>query len=292
MDVSIIIVNYNTCKLTQECINSIYEYTSEISFEVIVVDNASQDGSREFLAKDPRINYLYQTSNLGFGKANNVGLTYATGKYVFFLNSDTYLTCNIIKELCDFARLNSTLNIGALGILLTDEYMVHSPSFGQYYSLKSIVKNMFKRFDRSYDYTRTKLNEIKSKGYASVDYVNGADLFVPTEVLNQVGSFDPIFFMFLEEEDLQRRIGVAGYQRIVLNKKGVVHLKGKSFDGTVSYQRQAMFKKSTFLYVHKYYKHVTFCTIHFLYFMARLKKVLVDYRTFSLKQKIMYLFSN
>src|SRR5690554_917255 len=101
MDVSIIIVNYNTCKLTQECINSIYEYTSEISFEVIVVDNASHDESKEFLSKDTRINYLYQTSNLGFGKANNVGLTYATGKYVFFLNSDTYLTCNIIKELCD-----------------------------------------------------------------------------------------------------------------------------------------------------------------------------------------------
>lgn len=76
MDVSVIIVNYNTRKLTGECIDSIFEKTSGITFEVIVVDNASQDDSIEIFRKDPRIIFIENTENQGFGKANNLGILY------------------------------------------------------------------------------------------------------------------------------------------------------------------------------------------------------------------------
>ena len=91
MEVSIIIVNYNTCDITKNCINSIFEYTKDIKFEIILVDNNSKDKSYSVFSNDNRITYLYQQNNLGFGKANNLGFKHAKGKYIFLLNSDTLL---------------------------------------------------------------------------------------------------------------------------------------------------------------------------------------------------------
>lgn len=91
MDVSIIIVNYNTKALTSQCINSIYEKTQGISFEVILVDNASIDGSKEHFQSDSRVRYIYSEENLGFGRANNLGVSVASGQNILFLNPDTVL---------------------------------------------------------------------------------------------------------------------------------------------------------------------------------------------------------
>ena len=85
MDVSIIIVNYNTKQLTLDCINSVFDQTKDVSFEIILVDNASVDGSKELFEKDSRIKYIYSNQNVGFGRANNIGFEQAKGKYVFLL---------------------------------------------------------------------------------------------------------------------------------------------------------------------------------------------------------------
>ena len=101
--VSIIIVNYNTKQLTLNCLKSIYEYTKDIDFEIIVVDNASSDGSVEAIRESfPIVNVIGSNENLGFGRANNLGAKYAQGKYLFLLNSDTLLIENSIKKLYDF----------------------------------------------------------------------------------------------------------------------------------------------------------------------------------------------
>lgn len=84
MDVSVILVNYNTLSLTMSCINSIFLHTQDIDFEVIVVDNDSHDGSQDILAADSRILFIESGSNLGFGRANNLGMLRAIGKYIFF----------------------------------------------------------------------------------------------------------------------------------------------------------------------------------------------------------------
>lgn len=97
MNVSIIIVNYNTLKITANYIESVFEKTKKIPFEIILVDNASTDGSKEYFEKDQRIRYYYNTENLGFGKANNEGLKYAKGRNVLFLNSDTLLINDAIS---------------------------------------------------------------------------------------------------------------------------------------------------------------------------------------------------
>lgn len=113
IDVSIIIVNYNTCRLTENCIRSIYEKTKEISFEVILVDNASKDGSKELFTHDSRISYIYLSDNIGFGRANNEGLKKAKGRNILFLNSDTLLVNNAIKILSDY--LDNNYRVGAVG---------------------------------------------------------------------------------------------------------------------------------------------------------------------------------
>ena len=104
MDVSIIIITYNTLRMTSDCLESIFEKTQDIKYEVILVDNASTDGSKEFFEKDSRIRYIYLKDNIGFGKANNAGYLHAKGKYVFLLNSDTILINNAVKEFFAFAE--------------------------------------------------------------------------------------------------------------------------------------------------------------------------------------------
>ena len=97
MNISIIIVNYNTREVTKQCLDSIFKWTKDVSFEVIVVDNNSHDGSKEMLASYPNIKYVQSGGNLGFGKANNLGYKFSSGRYILLLNSDTYLLNNAIK---------------------------------------------------------------------------------------------------------------------------------------------------------------------------------------------------
>ena len=133
MDVSVIIVNYNTIELTLNCINSIFTHTLGIDFEVIVVDNNSDDGSGEILRLDKRIVFIQNLANEGFGSANNTGYQYAKGKYLFLLNSDTILLNNAIKLFYDYAEQH--LSSCVYGTMLLnpdntmDTLMGNSPQF-------------------------------------------------------------------------------------------------------------------------------------------------------------------
>ena len=131
MDVSIIIVNYNTQELTLQCLRSVYEKTAGISFEVIVVDNASSDDSvKQVRIEFPQVILIESPENLGFGRANNLGFENSTGDYIFLLNSDTLLINNAIEILWRF--LNQNFDIAIVGGQLFEEdgvTITHSYSF-------------------------------------------------------------------------------------------------------------------------------------------------------------------
>ena len=226
VDVSLVIVNYTTLHVLKPCIDSIIENTYDISFEIIVVDNGSTDGSLEWLTEDKRILFISAGENLGFGKANNKGLEQAKGNYIFFLNSDTLLRNNAVKMLYDFAEQYQG-RLGALGCILEDRQGHRIHSYGHFPKMKGdfqkflwipILKGLRLYHQPAVEYPEE---------WMKVDYITGADLFVNRQVLDDCGTFHPAFFMYYEESEMQHRFLLHGYDNVLLNGPQIVHLEGE-----------------------------------------------------------------
>lgn len=256
MDVSIILVNYNTCNLTMSCIESIFKYTKDIDFEIIVVDNNSSDESQDRLINDKRIIFIESGTNLGFGKANNLGFSKAKGDFVFFLNTDTVLLNNAVKYFWDFAKAHTSFAIGALGCQLVDgdNNHVHSSScfpkvFESFiYEIKDHLSSIFRKPKKMRN------NNFYKEGgfyYYEVDYVTGADMFVKRDTLNKHGGFDPDFFMYYEETELQHRWIKLGLHNFIVEGPRIVHLERKSSNSVNSFNREIRDLTSRILYFKK-----------------------------------------
>lgn len=200
MDVSIIIVNYNTVQLTNDCVNSIVKHTNGINYEIIVVDNGSTDGSKELFESRTDIKYLYSDVNLGFGKANNLGVNIASGKYLFFLNSDTLLISNAVLQL--FNDMVSNPRIAVLGAQLLYPDNSLQESYFEFPSLKLIMKDclgLINHLPTNHDNDDSIVN-LNNK------FISGADLFISRVLYDKVEGFYPGYFMYYEETDLQYNI--------------------------------------------------------------------------------------
>mgnify|MGYP001539211199 FL=1 len=265
MDVSVIIVNYNTCELTRACIDSIYSHTSGVEFEVIVVDNASADGSFEVLSQDRRIIFVESGSNLGFGKANNLGYKYSSGKYVFLLNSDTRLLNNALYLFYEEMEKMPN-NVACIGsILRASDGITPNGSYALFPTITTMLK-----FFAGY-YFRLKFNRNNHiEPPFEVDYITGADLFIRQHVIEQFGLFDPDFFMYFEETEMQLRYSRCGYKRLIIPGPEIVHLecassgKGNALSGV----RAQMYFEGMMIYMRKRYssgKYVWFGLISLLY---------------------------
>lgn len=254
VDVSIVIVTYNTMLMTNECIESVLKHTRRNSIEIILVDNASTDGSKELYSTDERIKYIYSNENLGFGRANNVGIDVALGKYVFMLNSDTIVLDDVIRKLFDFAEKNYDNNLGALGTCLINKDKKDARSFGQFVSSKRIYRRLLEglRIYRKNFEIETYL-KLDNQGYVEIDFISGADLFVPSSVFNQIKGFDPDFFMYYEETELQKRMDIVGLKRFIINVRDIIHLEGGSFGYNLPFRRKMMMTKGMKLYIIKHF---------------------------------------
>lgn len=227
MDVSVIMVNYNTREMTAAAIDSVFEKTTGVDFEVILVDNASNDGSREQFANDSRIKYFYLDENIGFGQANNYGVKNgASGKYLFFLNTDTLLINNALKVLYTYLETHS--NVGAAGGNLYAPDNKPATSFekkfqGIGFTLDKLASPLFRRatsdMEGYFNYSDKPL---------SVAYISGADLMMPHKLFLETGGFDKQFFMYFEETDLCFRIKKSGYKIMSIPEAKIVHFEGGS----------------------------------------------------------------
>lgn len=243
MNVSIIIVNYNTKQLLADCLNSIYEQTKDISFEVIVSDNGSTDGSIKMLKQDfPQVILIENNANLGFGAANNRGLTIAKGKYIFYLNSDTVLQNNAVKLFFDFFEEHGEeYNLGTIGSNLLDANGNIGPSYGYFSTNLHRLKIALVDFLRIYKaFIKSKIlkkqltenaispvsqNFTKSAYIGYVDYVIGADMFLKNDGL---AKFDEDFFMYIEEVHLQYNMKKNKKNNYIINTPKIIHLEGAS----------------------------------------------------------------
>lgn len=210
--------------MTDECICSVIEKTSGISYEIILVDNASIDGSKEFFSKDKRVMYIYNDENLGFGKANNKGIEIAQGRNILFLNSDTLLRNNAITILSDF--LDNHPDAGACGGNLFRTDGTPGMSFGRYFpSLHEELNVFFESIPDKIIYGKNTHFNHKGKNL-KVGFISGADLMVKHSVLESVGYFDPSFFLYYEETELCLRINRFGKSIVSVPKAEIIHFEG------------------------------------------------------------------
>ena len=238
MDVSIIIVNYNSKDGMIDSINSILHQTKDLTYEILVVDNASPDDPAKILEETfgDRVKLIRSDQNLGFGKANNLGAGDAQGKYLFLLNPDTVLINNAVKVLYDFMETHP--KAGAAGGNLYDaDQTSAAPSFClTFNSIQSEKKEStwFKILTDKVEQKRNKTGRPFEKEFnyserdIKVAYIFGADMMVPRDFFEKMGGFDPDFFMYAEEAELQWRIQKAGYMIFNVPSAKIVHLEGMS----------------------------------------------------------------
>lgn len=227
MDVSIIYVNYKTSHLIVNSINSVKEKTEEVDYEIIIIDNNSGDNSLERIKKvHSDVLCISSAENAGFGKANNLGYKQAKGRYVFFLNPDTLLINNAIKQLKDFLENNPSY--GACGGNLYDENGFPTMSFSRKFpSLLIEFASIFYINIPVFPYPKSTCHNYSNK-ILDVAFISGADLMVKRSVLDKVGAFSDAFFMNFEETELCYRISKNGYGIGALPYAKIIHLEGKS----------------------------------------------------------------
>ncbi len=252
-DVSIILVNYNTCEMTVDCIESILEKTKDIDFDIWVVDNASSDSSVETIKqKFPFVNLIESESNLGFGAGNNLALKKCDAKYVFCLNTDTILMNNAIKTLYDFMENDAGIGVCG-GNLYEADGVTHNESFGNLETLKELVLLTFK-LDRLFNCRLEKIDRTnKDNETKEVGYICGADMMIRKEALDKAGLFDEDFFFYYEESELQARIKDCGYKIFINPDARIIHLSNASSCKNKSYRKMLAFK-SQYTYYKKRYK--------------------------------------
>lgn len=276
LDVSIIIVNYNTKELTRNCLKSVFEQTSGISFEVIVSDNGSKDGSIEMIKSDfPQVVLIENNANLGFGAANNRGLKIAKGKYVFYLNSDTVLLNNAVKFFFDYWENSLEKDrIGALGCNLIEkngetsvsELPFPFPKKSARALLFCIVKSMVSK-DIWHKFKKCNIN---TKNNRSVEAIIGADLFLKND---NNAKFNELFFLYCEEVELQYRLFLQDKKRIIIDEPRIIHLEGAS-DCKIGLERFYSFKKKR--NVREWQSRLVFFSLHFKYsFFTLIFKILL-----------------
>lgn len=295
MDVSIVIVNYNTLAVTRACLDSVFEYTSSLSFEVILVDNASADGSKEFFEKDSRIIYKYSPENLGFGRANNLGYSIAKGRYIFLLNSDTLLVENSILKLLNFMeKFSDQYQIAGCGCRLIDSEYNYIHSYGFFPSAKIVLAELYHFFETRYRGKRTYTADLhfNTFGFAEVEYITGADLFLKNEYCKNLDYFfDPNFFMYYEEIDLQYRLAKMGYKRCIIDSTSIVHLEGGSLN-TDDFRKKSVFRfyqimlPSMYLFLNKNYSVTKKISYQFMFTILLLPKILMKKMTFSERLRV------
>lgn len=222
IDVSIIIVSFNTKKLTEDCLTSTIRSLKEskLRWEIIVVDNISEDGTREMLKKKfPMVKTILNSENVGFGRGNNQGINAAKGEYILLLNSDTVVLNNAIGKLVSFGRQHPNAFIGPK--LLNPDRSPQS-SCGPFFTLPVVFAALFLKGDYI-GLTRWSPNRARK-----VDWVSGACILAPKKLFMQNLLFDEQIFMYMEEIDLLMRAKRMGYATYFYPRSLIVHLGAAS----------------------------------------------------------------
>ena len=231
MDLSIIIINYNVKEFLQNLLHSIEKASANINKEIIIVDNASDDGSVELIKQRfPSCKLISNDKNLGFGKANNQALKIATGKYFLLINPDSIVSEDTFDKMIAFFKKNSEAGLAGCKILNPDGtlQLACRRSYPGPWTSFCKVTGLSNLFPRSKIFARYNLTYLDENKTYEVDAISGSFMMMRKEVYDKVGGFDEEFFMYGEDLDLCYQIKSAGYKVFYVHRTQVIHYKGES----------------------------------------------------------------
>jgi GT2 family glycosyltransferase len=259
LQLSVIIVNYNVKYFLEHCLISLFAATEHIDAEVWVVDNASTDGSIDYLQpKYPLVHFVSNAENVGFAKANNQVLDKCKGAFILFLNPDTILPEDCLTSCIVFMK--SDARAGGLGIRMIDgsgKFLPESKrSFPTPLTALYKLTGLSSLFPASRTFSRYSLAYLNQHQNHEVDVLAGAFLLSRKEILVELKGFDEAFFMYGEDIDLSYRIQKLGYKNYYFSESTIVHFKGESTrKGSLNYVK--MFYLAMSVFVKKYYTGTT-----------------------------------
>ncbi|MGD0892944.1 MAG: glycosyltransferase family 2 protein [Terracidiphilus sp.] len=229
-DVSVVIVSFNTRDVLRECLLSVYREVGLLHVQVIVVDNASTDGSPAMIKQDfPEVVLILSEVNLGFGRANNLGFQSALGRYIVILNSDAFLTEGSLERAVAHMDANPKAGLGGGRLIGRDgSWQPSARMFPSVFGDLIVLSGLAARFPQSRFFGRADRTWANQMEAAAVDWVPGAFSIIRAEVLAAAGPFDPRFFLYSEEVDLCKRIKQKGYEIWYWPDIAVVHIGGES----------------------------------------------------------------
>lgn len=258
MELSIIIVNWNTKGLLRDCLDSVRQYTEHLQYEIIVVDNASRDGSAEMLKSDyPLIKLITNEKNEGFSRANNKGIREGVGEFILLLNSDTFIKENIFFNLVAFMKKMPEVRICSPAILNLS---------GEVQTMRTWDMTPFQSFRKIINCCKIKLGKRpksdREKDVIEADVVAGVCFMVRRQVFNEVGLLDENYFMYNEEDDFCRRIREKGWEIAYIPSLSIYHHRGGSYSDKSTRLMVKMKAYESDLYFFK--KHYSWLTVWFL----------------------------
>lgn len=255
MNLSIIIVNWNTKNLLEKCLESVYKETKDLDFEVFVVDNGSKDGSSEMVEKKfPQVNLIKNRFNVGFAKANNQAIRKSRGEYILLLNPDTIILGNTLKKMVDF--LENHPQVGILGPKIINPDGSLQPSSRTFPTLMSQIlillklHNFFpwlppikKYYMLNWDHSETR----------EVDQVMGSCFMIRKKLIDKIGLLDENYWIWFEEVDFCKRAKIAGWEIWFLSDVSIIHHKARAFEQVSPIKKQIQLDRSMLRYFKKFH---------------------------------------
>ncbi len=232
VDVSIIIINYNSFDLLSDCLATLFEHTKGISFEVIVVDNGSTlPGLEEVKSRFPSVKYITNETGMGFASANNIGIKNASGRYILMLNNDILFIEDALSKIVGYSNLLG--NNAVIGCKLLNRDLSYQVSVVDFDGLINLIGETFflyKLFPRNRFLSKYHLNNPYQTEPMEVEAVKGAFLFAPKKIFDTLNNLDERFFFYYEETDFCCRWKKTGGKIIYYPGAKIIHLGGASTD--------------------------------------------------------------
>ena len=271
MHLSIITVSWNVKDLLSRLLDSIFQFTENIEYEVIVVDNDSKDGTvaalrhyQEWIDKG-RLKIIANNFNAGFAKANNQGLAIAQGKYICFMNPDMELIENSFEKLVEFMDQTPNAGICTCRLIYGDKTIQPNvksdPDFGsqmlvllKLHHFLSWLPCLKKYLRKDFDYSK--------KQY--IEQAMGALIFTRSELMAKIKGWDEEYWLWWEDIELCRRVRDEGQEIVYLPITEIIHYEGKSFAQTRGLSKQKRFNKGMLIYFRKHHSKLAYYILYCL----------------------------